>query len=351
MTARRAAVSLVAFVLAVAALVALGDRHDAPRLLKRAAAVGGYLDNVRSRNAFRRVDSAGSYEVQYGFIDHPGESHDVACRISRQAHERLVARYGYTERELEAATTAAQQAYADEELRRRGLAAYFRMDVTNDSVTSRRNLAEPGRWAELSPARQAEMDAAVAWLRADIADRTGDFERPFLKGRGFRLDGKVIGIDYPLLVDWSGPAVDACAKALRWEGAGYDERQYLGMFVAFVQEIRYELPPDVQAGRETLGYWVPTEVLVNGHGDCDSKAVTFCALYRGFGIPMIVVVLPRHVLVGVAATPGPGQQFVRLGNRYYVLCEVAGPGKFYPGEGKVEGNFRFMTVAPTTVGS
>ena len=110
------------------------------------------------------------------------------------------------------------------------------------------------------------------------------------------------------------------------------------------QEIRYEVPPNEQGGRQTLGFWVPTEVLVNHHGDCDSKAVTFCALWRAFATPMILIVLPHHVLVGVAMPPGPGEQFVRVGNRYYVLCEVAGPGKFAPGTRAVEGSFRYLAI-------
>jgi hypothetical protein len=338
---RRSAAAGAAFLIAVATLLALAESRD--RSPRRPAQATGYRDQVEARNAFRRSETADAYEVEYGFIDHQGESHDVACRILRRDHQGLVARFGYVERDLDAQVVARMQAFADDELRGRGLAPYFRIDVSPESVAPRL-AASPGTWSGLASARVQELNAAVEKLRDEVVARRAAMEVAAYRERGFRLEGRDLSIDYPALVRWSAPALDGCAKALRWAGAGYDERQYLGMFVAFLQEMRYELPPDVQLGRQTLGLWVPTEVVASGRGDCDSKAVTFCALWRAFSSPTIVIVLPRHVLVGVAMAPGPGQKFVRLGNRYYVLCEVAGPGKSPPGAGRVEGSFRYMTV-------
>jgi hypothetical protein len=331
-----------AFLIATATLVGLAQGRDR-HAHRGPAQAAGYVGHVESRNAFRRTESPEAYDVEYGFIDHQGESHDVTCRVLRRDHQRIAARYGYSQRDVDAQVAARQQAFADEELKRRGLAPYFRIDVSVESVSSR-NAATPGTWSEVGPVRLQELWAALKTLREDVVARGEALEAGIYREHGLRLEGRNLSIDYPALVQWSAPALDACAKALRWAGAGYDERQYLGMFVAFVQEIRYELPPDVQNGRQTLGLWVPTEVIANDHGDCDSKAVTFCALWRAFAAPTIVIIMPRHVIVGVAMAPGPGQQFVRLGNRYYVLCEVAGPGKWAPGEGKIEGSYRYMTV-------
>jgi hypothetical protein len=342
MTRRFAAGAAPVWLIAVLTLVARAQKRDAQE--RRGPTQGtGYLHYVESRNAFHRRESPEAFDLEYGFIDHQGESHDVACRVLRKDHQRLSARFGYSRRDLDLEVAARQQAFADDELSRRGLAPYFRIDVSPESVQSRVS-APPGVWSDLPLPRLQELAGAIRQLRQDVVERSPDIEKVFYREHGFRLEGRDLSIDYPALVQWSVPALDACAKALRWAGAGYDERQYLGMFVAFVQEIRYEVPPDVQNGRQTLGLWVPTEVVANDHGDCDSKAVTFCALWRAFAAPTIVIVLPRHVLVGVAMAPGPGQQFVRLGNRYYVLCEVAGPGKWAPGEGRVEGSFRYMIV-------
>ncbi len=342
MSLRAAAIAALALLAATALLVGLAHQRDAQGRRGPTQATG-YVEGVAARNAFRRGESADAYEVEYGFIDHQGESHDVACRILRADHQRLGARFGYVERDLRAEVAVRQQAYADDELTRRGLAPYFRIDVSTEAIRSR-VAATPGVWSDLSPQRIQELHVAIQTLVPDVVEKGPEIEALIYRERGFRLEGRELSIDYPALARWSAPALDGCAKALRWAGAGYDERQYLGMFVAFLQEIRYEVPPEVRNGRETLGLWVPTEVVANNHGDCDSKAVTFCALWRAFASPTLVIVLPRHVLVGVAMAPGPGQQFVRVGNRYYVLCEVAGPGKAAPGRGRVEGSFRYLTV-------
>ena len=340
MTRRVPLAATAVLVAAVAALLALGERTPEGSRRRTAEA---YLGEVTTRNAFRRSESAEAYELEYGFVDHQGESHDLACRVLRRDHERLVARFGYSERELDGAAVARQQAFADEELRRRGLAPYFRIEVTREAVASR-VVATPGVWSSLPAGRANELGEALQRLLQEVTRRRREIEPALYEERGFKLEGRDLSVDYSALVRWSAPALDGCAKALRWAGAGYDEREYLGLFVAFVQEIRYEVPPAAQGGRETLGFWVPTEVLVNGHGDCDSKAATFCALWRAFAAPMIVIMLPRHVLVGVAMPPAAGQQFVRLGNRYYVLCEIAGPGKVAPGARRIEGSFRYLTV-------
>ena len=92
--------------------------------------------------------------------------------------------------------------------------------------------------------------------------------------------------------------------------------------------------------------FVPTEVVVGRHGDCDSKSVTFAALWRNFDTPVILVSLPRHMLVGVAVPPGPGEHFVQVGNRYFVLCEVAGPGKLHPGREPIPDRFEYILIEP-----
>jgi hypothetical protein len=96
--------------------------------------------------------------------------------------------------------------------------------------------------------------------------------------------------------------------------------------------------------------FVPTEVLVNDHGDCDSKSVAFAALYRNLGSPVLLIELSHHVLIGAEMRPGPGEKYVLVDNRYYVIGEVAGPGKRRPGDAshdvwnEISGHFRYTVV-------
>jgi hypothetical protein len=52
------------------------------------------------------------------------------------------------------------------------------------------------------------------------------------------------------------------------------------------------------------------------------------------------------MLLGVEMRPGPDERFVRLGNRYFVLCEVAGPAKRHPGWSDASGWFEYLLIEP-----
>ncbi len=101
---------------------------------------------------------------------------------------------------------------------------------------------------------------------------------------------------------------------------------------------------------ESFGFYVPTEVLVNDHGDCDSKSAAFAALWRHLDTAVLLISVPRHMLVGVEVRPGPGEAFVRIGNRYFVLCEPAGPAKLHPGAERLSGDFEYMLLEPGRAG-
>jgi transglutaminase-like putative cysteine protease len=120
----------------------------------------------------------------------------------------------------------------------------------------------------------------------------------------------------------------------------------MGLLLAFYQELTYEIPPDEVEGRQTLGMRVPTDVLVSGRGDCDSKAVAFASMWRQLPTRLVFIVVPGHALVGVEARALPGEETVRVGNRTFVLCEVAGPAKLRPGAKSVAGSFEYVLVEP-----
>jgi hypothetical protein len=48
----------------------------------------------------------------------------------------------------------------------------------------------------------------------------------------------------------------------------------------------------------------------------------------------------------VEGVPRASEAYVRLGNRYFVLCEVAGPGKIPPGFGRISGSFEYVMIEP-----
>lgn len=93
------------------------------------------------------------------------------------------------------------------------------------------------------------------------------------------------------------------------------------------QDITYKLPD--------LGYMMPSEVLLRGYGDCDSKATLVAALVAGLApsltLRFIEVPAVDHLLIAVSLPPEPGEMAVQLEGQQMLLLEVAGPGRFPPG--------------------
>jgi len=292
---------------------------------------------------FRRVDLGGHAQLSWGFVDYERRAHQVWCRVDLQAHATEVRRFGYVGEEVQAEIARRMAPLARAAVARLGY---------GDSVEL---------WAEGSSLRwQVEplphMEQVMAAIKSTV-DEVWARHRPRIANelysqRGFLLDDtRTLYVDYAGVAARASPLLEGCAHALAGSGAGYDLGQYLGLFVAFFQEIPYEIPPDSQGNKRTGGFWVPTEVLLGNHGDCDSKSAAFCALWRYLGTPVLIVQLPKHVLVGVAVPPRPGQQWVRMGSRTFVLCEVAGPGRRRPGDRPpVSGHFRYTLVEPTREG-
>lgn len=306
-----------------------------------------YLDHVGSLNRFRRAEAGGRYDLTYGFIDHHGRHHEVTCGIDRRTHEKAVAAFGYKEADVDAAVRKRQEQWVDRQVRERGLSDVFHRTVTADGGSEASwdlpdDLDEPQR-----SRRRAEIDGFLKWLGEAYGQAWAAANDAAYRERGLKLTNNVIvEIDYAGVVERSMPSLDDCFRSLENSGKGYSRRQKLGLFLAFLQEIRYEIPPDKIEGRAVYGFYVPTEVLVNNHGDCDSKSAAFAALWRHLDTALILVSLPEHMLVGVEVRPGPGEAFVRIGNRYFVLCEPAGPAKLHPGAERLSGSFEYVLLEP-----
>jgi hypothetical protein len=300
-----------------------------------------YKEHVGALKEFGKQEIGDSYLLNFGFIDYQGKSHRVSCQVARAAHAHELDGFGYDERDVERAL----QSYLDDELRRRDLVGVVQAKASGNGGWSYESHMPPG--LEL-----AEMERKLADIQSFIKIFDDEFPRRcrlLFKERGF-LFGKYIEIDYAAIVRKSTPILRNCFDALEASGLGYNERQYLGLFVAFLQEIPYQVPPDKVGRRETNGFWVPPEVLVGNHGDCDSKSATFAALWRNFVSSVMLVEIPDHMMVGVEVRPRAGEKYVLVKNRYYVLGEVAGPGKRRPGDvshdrwQQVSGHFGYTMV-------
>jgi hypothetical protein len=286
-----------------------------------------------------------NYVLTWGFTDHGGEPQALTCRIGMDDYGREVEAFGYDERAVGAARVERLRRWAEAQLRERGLEGVIRLVVDADGWKAHHELPptlDPVEAARLDAEARRFYDFMKLRFPAEWDAATDALVRP----AGLRLEGHRLQLDYEGLAARAADPLAGCYRALRWAAGRGADRRLLEIALAFLQEIPYEVPPDTARGRRTYGLYTPTEVLVGNHGDCDSKAVTFAALWRRVEVPLLLVRVPGHVLLGVGVSPGPGERFVRLGNRYFVLCEVAGPAKSRPGRTSVEGSFEYVLLEP-----
>jgi hypothetical protein len=303
-----------------------------------------YLSSVGSVNFFDRAEDATGYRLTYRFLDYGGRERTVSCRIERAAWRKAVEDYGLTPARWSEVNRRLKEAM-EEEARRRGLDRYFTIRTSGRGTWEARwevpGGGEPGEQERLI----RECNALLAHYKRGFQERSDEVQSEVLRQWGARVRKSTIEIDYTAVVEHAAGPLDDCARALADEARGGTLRQALGIMLAFYQELRYQVPPD-EGGKDVMGLWVPPDVLVRAAGDCDSKSVALCASWRHLPSRSIVVLVPGHALVGVEATPAPGERFVRLGNRYFVLAEPAGPGKYRPGATTMKGDFEYVMFEP-----
>jgi hypothetical protein len=316
---------------------ASGMRHADPDAWPR---------RVGALRQFRRDDDGERFRLSYGFVDYSGRPRHVSCEIGKRDYDRDLTSFGYFEDELQAAVGAGLRERFETEAGRRGLRPYLHFELEGGSGYRWRWRIPEGLGAPEAEALEARLRTFDVWLDQRLSRQKEELVRQYLGARGLFLKDGEISIDYEREVERdTGPLAD-CYAALRRAGEGGSDRRLLGLFLAFVQELRYEVPPAVELGRHILGFRVPTGVLVRGAGDCDSKSATFCALWRHLPRRAILILVPGHALVGVEGKPRVDEAYVRLGNRYFVLCEVAGPGKIPPGGESISGSFEYVMIEP-----
>ncbi|ALS97500.1 hypothetical protein AT746_03915 [Lacimicrobium alkaliphilum] len=110
-------------------------------------------------------------------------------------------------------------------------------------------------------------------------------------------------------------------------------RAYVNMLLSWLQTIPYN---DLESRMvsDGSGYLPPAQVLVNNHGDCDSKTVVAAALLRSMlpSVKVAIIYLPNHALLGVQLAYGGKDETLRLDGNTYLLAEPTGPSLMPTGQ-------------------
>lgn len=161
--------------------------------------------------------------------------------------------------------------------------------------------------AAMADAQTAMTEARVAWMA---------------ENRIYEPKPGVLSYDHALIVAERAATLTSLAAALR-EGTSSD-REFIARALAFSQAIPYQAG---KKGRDT-GFQHPLALVVRNKGDCDGKAALFLAIVHAElpQLPLAMVYVPGHALVGVGLPPKSGDQSFKDGGVEYIFAEPVGPG-------------------------
>lgn len=306
-------------------------------------ASSGTESSVSGRTVQKTTSTEG-VRISYEWTDAAGKVRSIELPISRSELEASEQALGFSLAELRAFLIDAEIRIREEE----GLSA---VDIARKVVSriSDPDLCRVGADPESDfnfilradtsalPGGQAEVERVLAayqrrWeaSRKTVSDRLQARLKEYAGTHGMEVTPNGIAVDYRRLVKASAVRLRPLAEEFR-RICGSSKAELLAAVHSFVQSIPYEQEPPVDGGRYTAGVTVPLRVLAEDHGDCDSKAVLFAALWLDLSNYRTVLIrVPEHMLVGVAVPLARGE-VLTIGTTRYLLLEMSCPEKTRPG--------------------
>ncbi len=310
--------------------------------------------------------------LQYSFSGPLGKRREFTCRISKEGDRKLRESEGYLQQDW-VRLNAELAAKLTEEARKEGALPYGQAKIFG-------RLQGGWEWDPYEPMNRNDeayhrdlQGRLEEWLATNLQKMKDDINLEFMISRGFLPHQGKWFLDYSNLIARATPELEDCIKVLNQATSG-DAETLMGFF----QMMHYRKIDDVEGGRFTNGFRVPTSVLIKNEGDCDSKAATFCAIQRNNPAQLVIFrsAWPSnnrkkgHALVGVEAwkegmsplkrswNDGPWKTQrltsmlygdpILMENRYYTPVDVAGFGRtefgrVLPGR---EGEYYVIPIRP-----
>jgi len=165
------------------------------------------------------------------------------------------------------------------------------------------------------------------------------------------MDGNRVNPDMNALVNASYRLLDPLYALLEQDTARYglDRRGRIELLMRFCQDIPYGIPPDVEGDRVISGVFPPPRCLLEGYGDCDTKALLFAGvLSHDPAFEILFLEVPGHMLVGIQGVPRAYEASATWRGRQFVMCEPVGPGRLPFGKA-ANAYSTIVSVQPVTV--
>ena len=311
----------------------------------------GQSGGLRDRELTRSSEpQPGVLVKSYVFHDRTNHLRELTCRIDERRLREQMEGYGLPIdrstmwREL----NARLKALVAQKIKNDGLALYVDLRITNPPGKGWKAKVEiPYRFpSSLPPGLRKDLkkkiDALDGWVDSLEPDeierqlRQYYFERGFiLKKRGTEGEEDLLDIDYVTNALRGTDLLEDCFREI--QGAAGSDHALQGFFLgALFQEMDFDFPKNSEE-LEKAQFWMPGEVMDRKKGDCDSKSVAFCSMWRNNPSPVLLVreLSPlrqnTHVLVGLADLSPEGNDAISIGLRRFVLYDIAGPAKPHPG--------------------
>ena len=295
--------------------------------------------------AFDRKEDQENYYLTYGWTDFNGHSHDLSFPLSKSLLNEAENEFGYFPADM--------RKHMDDSMER------SREKMIEDLRVFVQGLIQKSKYPEyiliekvtlksfnlklsVPPSLHKKVKREFDKIKTKLAkqqekylkrvEKEQEEERArFFESHGIRLfDGK-IGVNHSFCVLKNKDRIRPIFEVMQKKYQNFSLHQFLGLLLAFIQDVRYYIPPLHERGKTILSFWVPPRVLADNFGDCDSKGVTFASFWTNFKkFPIILITVPNHFFVGLAIPSFTGEGLVVNGVKY-TLCEVTGPGKMPPG--------------------
>jgi len=154
----------------------------------------------------------------------------------------------------------------------------------------------------------------------------------------FRLNNNVIEVDKSAVLDYysetfAKPIAEMIVSSLSDYGVD-NKRNRIEFAMRFIQDIPYGIPEYNDKSIHYGGVNIPPKLLINGFGDCDSKALLFVGILIYLVPKEDIIFLNQkdHVLAAIKENPSKGLTYVKYKGKHYLIAETAGPGKRRLGE-------------------
>lgn len=299
----------------------------------------------QSLNLFEKEEREEDYKLKYGWKNYGGDTFYISFAITKEQLSEAENEFGYYPDELQKYLNEISEkmsvemiVYLKEFIRQKIAKSKYSQYILIEEVDPKTFTLKLSVPAPLHKEVKPEFDKIKEKLTKEQGKYLKAIDKEvkkrwemYLEERGLRFVGDKIGVMYEFCIRKNRLRVTQVAELMRKLKSDTSLRQFLELLLAFIQEIKYGIPPLEENKKIILEFWVPPKVLANNFGDCDSKGVTFASLWTNYKkYPLLLIKIPKHMFIGLAI-PSIGEETITINGLRYTFCEVAGPDKIRPG--------------------